>query len=188
MIWLSSLKRENPLISFFLRLANDVEQLLDDEKLFFMNSNPGGLLKSEELSFVSELVELKLIMYFVLGTAFIFPPYQLYYPERKLTMEEMLNKFINEGKHEQEEMEIFFNEFRTTNELLLKEQNNLLSELEIGVYELGRVMHDILVSRHEIKGVTTRGGKMTTEPTYSKEVNIDHNQPPGSKPNEPDKL
>ncbi|GKG28303.1 hypothetical protein Tco_0406630, partial [Tanacetum coccineum] len=37
---------ENPLILFFLHLANDVEQLLDDEKLFFMNSNPGGLLKS----------------------------------------------------------------------------------------------------------------------------------------------
>nr|GEV41895.1 hypothetical protein [Tanacetum cinerariifolium] len=28
---------------------------------------------------------------------------------------------------------------------------------------------------------------MTSEPTYSKKVNIDHKQPPGSKPNEPDK-
>ncbi|GJQ89534.1 putative nucleotidyltransferase, ribonuclease H [Tanacetum coccineum] len=126
-------------------------------------------------------------MSFVSSIAFIFPPYQFYYPERKLTMEEMWNKFINEGKHEQEEMEIFINEFRTTNELLLKEQNNLLSELEIRVYELGRVMRDILVSRHEIKGVTTRGGKMMFEPTYSKYVNIDHNQPLGSKPNEPDR-
>ena len=61
MIWLSSLKRENPLKSCFLCLANDVEQLLDDEKLFFMNSKPGGLLKFEELSFVSVLVELKLV-------------------------------------------------------------------------------------------------------------------------------
>ncbi|GKB46723.1 retrotransposon protein, putative, ty1-copia subclass [Tanacetum coccineum] len=121
------------------------------------------------------------------GTAFIFPPYQFYYPERKLTMEELLNKFIKQGKREQEEMEIFINEFRTTNELLLKEQNNFLCELEIGVYELGRVMCNILVPRHKIKGVTTRGREMTSEPTYNNEVNIDYNQPPGSKPNEPNK-
>ncbi|GJY74079.1 hypothetical protein Tco_0478510 [Tanacetum coccineum] len=102
-------------------------------------------------------------------------------------MEEMLDKFINEGKRQQEEMEIFINEFRTTSELLLKEQNNLLSELKIGVYELGRVMGNVLVSRHEIKKVTTRGGKMTSEATYDKEVNLNLNQPPGSKSNEQDK-
>ncbi|GJV23766.1 DNA-directed DNA polymerase [Tanacetum coccineum] len=84
-------------------------------------------------------------------------------------------------------MEIFINEFRTTNEPLLKEQNNLLSELKVRVYELGRVMSDVLVSRHGIKEVTTRGGKMTLETTYGKEVNLDHNRPPGSKPNKQDK-
>ncbi|GJR00589.1 reverse transcriptase domain-containing protein [Tanacetum coccineum] len=53
-----------------------------------------------------------------------------------LTMEEMLAKFIDEGKREHEEMEIFIKEFRTTNELLLKERSNLLSELKIkGVQE-----------------------------------------------------
>ncbi|GJY94979.1 hypothetical protein Tco_0511340 [Tanacetum coccineum] len=109
-------------------------------------------------------------------TTFRFPPYQFYFPERKLTMEEMLDKFINESKREQKEMEIFINKFRTTNELLLKEQKKLLSELKIKVYELGRVMSDVPVSRHEIKGVTTRGGKMMPEATYSKEVNLDHNQ------------
>nr|GEW67211.1 hypothetical protein [Tanacetum cinerariifolium] len=46
-------------------------------------------------------------------------------------MEEMLNKFINEGKCEYKETEIFIRDFRTTNELLLKEQNNLLSELKL---------------------------------------------------------
>ncbi|GJT64819.1 hypothetical protein Tco_1016299 [Tanacetum coccineum] len=85
-----------------------------------------------------------------------------------LTMEAMLENFINEDKREQEKMEIFINEFRTTNELLLKEQNNLLSELKIKVYELGRVMSDVMVSRHEIKGVTIRGGKMTSKATYDK--------------------
>nr|GEV45089.1 hypothetical protein [Tanacetum cinerariifolium] len=70
-------------------------------------------------------------------------------------MEEMLNKFIKEGKRKQEEIEIFINEFKTTDELF-NEQNNLPSELEIRVYELERVMRDIFISRHGIKGVTTR--------------------------------
>ncbi|GJY58115.1 reverse transcriptase domain-containing protein, partial [Tanacetum coccineum] len=61
-----------------------------------------------------------------------FLPNQYYYPERKLTMEEILSKFIEEGKKEHEEMETFIKEFQTTNELLKKEQNNLLSELRIG--------------------------------------------------------
>ncbi|GJV16021.1 reverse transcriptase domain-containing protein [Tanacetum coccineum] len=39
-------------------------------------------------------------------------------------MEEMVNKFIEEGKREHEEMEAFIREFRTTNELLFKERNN----------------------------------------------------------------
>ncbi|GJS09944.1 hypothetical protein Tco_0366740 [Tanacetum coccineum] len=46
-------------------------------------------------------------------------------------MEEMLAKFIDEGRHEHEEMEIFIKEFRTTNELLLKTRSNLLSDMKI---------------------------------------------------------
>ncbi|GJZ08090.1 reverse transcriptase domain-containing protein [Tanacetum coccineum] len=64
-------------------------------------------------------------------TVFGFPPYPFNYPTRRLTIEEMLAKFIDEGKREHEEMEIFIIEFRTTNELLLKERSNLSSELEI---------------------------------------------------------
>ncbi|GJT69084.1 hypothetical protein Tco_1028370 [Tanacetum coccineum] len=118
-----------------------------------------------------------------------FLPRQLYYPERKLSMEYMLNKFINEGKREQEEMDTFIREFMITNELLLKEQNNLLSELKIGVHELSKVMSDVLVSRHEIKGVTTRGGKIT-EVTYNKEINetnLSGNEPPRFQSNEQDR-
>ncbi|GKB66772.1 hypothetical protein Tco_0928184 [Tanacetum coccineum] len=58
-------------------------------------------------------------------------------------MDEVLAKFINEGKLEYEEMEIFIREFRTGNELLMKEQNNLLSELKFKVNELSRVMNDV---------------------------------------------
>ncbi|GKC35384.1 putative NADH:ubiquinone reductase [Tanacetum coccineum] len=83
----------------------------------------------------------------------------------------MLAKFINEGMQEHKDIGIFIREFRTTNELLLKEQNNLLSELKIKVHQLSMVMSDVLFSRHEVKGVTTRGGKMTYEVTYDKETN-----------------
>ncbi|GJR29288.1 DNA-directed DNA polymerase [Tanacetum coccineum] len=55
------------------------------------------------------------------------------YLERRLTMEEMLYKFIDEGKREHEEMRAFINEFRTTNKLLFKERNNSLSELRFEV-------------------------------------------------------
>ncbi|GJZ75965.1 DNA-directed DNA polymerase [Tanacetum coccineum] len=48
-------------------------------------------------------------------------------------MEEMLYKFIDEGKREQEEMRAFIHEFRTTNELLFKERNNSLSELKFKI-------------------------------------------------------
>ncbi|GJW38995.1 hypothetical protein Tco_0064840 [Tanacetum coccineum] len=89
----------------------------------------------------------------------------------------MLAKFIDEGKREHEEMEIFIKEFRTTNELLLKTRSNLLSELKIEVNELLKVIGNVLVPKNEVKGVTTRGGKMTS----SKEINetgINKNEPP----------
>ncbi|GJV85711.1 hypothetical protein Tco_1525609 [Tanacetum coccineum] len=115
-------------------------------------------------------------MSFVSSTVFRFPPY----PEKKLTMDEMLAKLINKGKREHEKMEIFIKEFRTTNELLLKEQNNLLSELKSEVNELSRVMNEVWFSKHKVKGVTTRGGKVTSKVTYDNEMhkgNNDHNEP-----------
>ncbi|GJR80131.1 hypothetical protein Tco_0150916 [Tanacetum coccineum] len=44
-------------------------------------------------------------------------------------MEEMLNKFIDEGKQEHDEMRAFIYDFQTNNELLFKERNNSLIEL-----------------------------------------------------------
>nr|GEX95413.1 transposon Ty3-G Gag-Pol polyprotein [Tanacetum cinerariifolium] len=85
------------------------------------------------------------------------PPYPFDYPMRRLTMEEILAKFIDEGRHEHAQMEIFIKEFRTTNELLLKTRSKLLSELKI------------------------KGGKMTFEATHSKKINetrINKNEPP----------
>ncbi|GJV57492.1 putative nucleotidyltransferase, ribonuclease H [Tanacetum coccineum] len=77
-------------------------------------------------------------------------------------MEEMVYKFINEGKQEHEEMRAFIREFRTSNQLLFKEKNNSLSELRFEVHGLSKVIDNTLISNSEVKGVTTRGGKMTT--------------------------
>nr|GEX02296.1 hypothetical protein [Tanacetum cinerariifolium] len=93
----------------------------------------------------------------------------------------MLAKFIDEGKREHKEMEIFIKEFRTTIMLLLKTRSNLLSELKIKVNELLKVVSNVLILKNEVKGVTTRGGKMTSEATSSKEINetgINKNEPP----------
>nr|GFA32924.1 hypothetical protein [Tanacetum cinerariifolium] len=71
-------------------------------------------------------------MSFFSGTTFELRPYHFTYPERRLMMEEMLYKFIDEGIQEHEETRAFINEFRTTNELLFKERNNSLTELRGG--------------------------------------------------------
>ncbi|GKE36370.1 hypothetical protein Tco_1459775 [Tanacetum coccineum] len=116
-----------------------------------------------------------------IGTIFREPAYPFSYPTRRLTIEEILDKFIDEGKHEHEEMEIFIKEFRTTNELLLKEQSNLLIELTIEVNESSKVMSNVLIPKNKVKGVTARGGKMTSEATNSKKINetgINKNEPP----------
>ncbi|GKB35321.1 reverse transcriptase domain-containing protein [Tanacetum coccineum] len=62
-------------------------------------------------------------------------------------------------------MRAFIKEFRTTNKLLFKERNNSLSELRFEVHRLSKVIDNALISNSEVKGVTTRGGKTTTQDT-----------------------
>ncbi|GJY85077.1 DNA-directed DNA polymerase [Tanacetum coccineum] len=76
-------------------------------------------------------------------------------------MEEILYKFIDEGRRKHDDMRAFICEFRTTNEILFKERNNSLSELRFEVQELLRVIDNTSMSNCEIKGVTTRGTKAT---------------------------
>ncbi|GJY36356.1 reverse transcriptase domain-containing protein [Tanacetum coccineum] len=92
-------------------------------------------------------------MSFMLGTSFGFHPFQFSYPPRKLTMEEMFYKFIDEVRREHEEMGAFVREFKTTNELLLKERNNSLSELEFELYGLSKAINDAQSSNYEVKGL-----------------------------------
>ncbi|GJZ81809.1 hypothetical protein Tco_0646803, partial [Tanacetum coccineum] len=87
-------------------------------------------------------------------TIFKDPPYLFDYPTRRLTMEEILAKFIDEGRSGHKEIEIFIKEFETTNELLLKTQNNLLSELKIEVNKLSKVMSNVLIPKHKQRSET----------------------------------
>ncbi|GJT97542.1 hypothetical protein Tco_1093060 [Tanacetum coccineum] len=78
-------------------------------------------------------------------------------------MEEVLYKFIDEGRREHGEIGGFIREFKRTNELLLKERNNSLRELEFEVYGLSKAINNAQLTKYKVKGVTTRGGKTTTK-------------------------
>ncbi|GJV87273.1 hypothetical protein Tco_1531211 [Tanacetum coccineum] len=69
-------------------------------------------------------------------------------------------------------MSAFIREFKTTNEILFKERNNSLSELRFEVYGLSKVINNALTSECKDKGVTTRGGKTTTEGILNDNTNI----------------
>ncbi|GKA23896.1 zinc finger BED domain-containing protein DAYSLEEPER [Tanacetum coccineum] len=105
-------------------------------------------------------------------------PYHFTYPERELTMEEILHKFIDEGKREHEEMRAFINDFKTTNEILLKERDNSLIELRFEVQKLLRIIESPPTSICEIKGVTTRGEKTTTQDLKKDDTNMNGEEPP----------
>ncbi|GJU21999.1 putative laccase [Tanacetum coccineum] len=91
-------------------------------------------------------------------------------------MEEILYKFIDDGKREQDEMRAFICDFQTTNEL--KERNNSLIELRFGVQELLKVMNNVQVIDYEVKGVTTRGGKTTTQNIHDNNTDVQPEEPP----------
>ncbi|GKA17861.1 hypothetical protein Tco_0697698, partial [Tanacetum coccineum] len=68
-------------------------------------------------------------------------PYHFTYPERKLTMEEMLYKF------------------------------------RFGVQELLKVINNTPTIDCEVKGVTTRGGKTTTQDAQNNDTNVHIEEP-----------
>nr|GEV41839.1 hypothetical protein [Tanacetum cinerariifolium] len=74
-------------------------------------------------------------------------------------------------------MRAFINEFRLTNELLFRERNNSLSELRFEVHELLRVIDNALISNYKVKGVTTRGGKTTTQDVQNDNTNMHTKEP-----------
>nr|GEU66628.1 hypothetical protein [Tanacetum cinerariifolium] len=74
-------------------------------------------------------------------------------------------------------MRAFINEFRTTKEILFKERNNSLSELRFEVHKLLRAIDNALISNYEVKGVTTRGGKTTTQDIQNDNTNMHTKEP-----------
>ncbi|GKA90870.1 DNA-directed DNA polymerase [Tanacetum coccineum] len=100
-------------------------------------------------------------------------------------MEEMLNKFIDEGKQEHEEMRAFIYDFQTNNELLFKERNNSIIELRFGVQELLNVINNVPMIDCDIKGVTTRDGRTTTQDVHNNETNVLPKEPVVVEPEKP---
>ncbi|GJW09205.1 DNA-directed DNA polymerase [Tanacetum coccineum] len=96
-------------------------------------------------------------------------------------MEEMLYKFIEEGKGEHEEMRSFICDFQTINEILFKERNNSLIDLRFGVQELLRVINNTPTIDCEVKGVTTRGGKTTTQDAQNDDTSVHTEEPQAEK-------
>ncbi|GKE09812.1 hypothetical protein Tco_1413363 [Tanacetum coccineum] len=99
-------------------------------------------------------------------------------------MEEMLNKFIDKGKREHEEMRAFIYDFRTNNELLFKERNNSLIELRFGVQDFYKVINNVPIVNYDVKGVTTRGGKTTTQ-DHDDDTKVLPKEPAAAKPENP---
>ncbi|GKA74376.1 hypothetical protein Tco_0780678 [Tanacetum coccineum] len=120
-----------------------------------------------------------------IGAASGLRPYHFTYSERKLTMEEMLYRFINKGKCKHEEMRAFICDFQTTNEILFKERNNSLIELRFRVQELLKVINNTPMIDCEVKGVTTRGGKTTTQDAQNNDTNVHTKEPLAENHEEP---
>ncbi|GJV84537.1 hypothetical protein Tco_1524435, partial [Tanacetum coccineum] len=119
------------------------------------------------------------------GTKSRLRPYHFNYPKRSLTTEEMLNKFIDKGKREHEEMRAFIYDFQTKNKLLFKERNNSLIELRFGVQQLLKVINNVLMADYDVKGVTTRGGKTTTQDVHDNDTNVLPKEPAAVNPEKP---
>nr|GEU95739.1 hypothetical protein [Tanacetum cinerariifolium] len=74
-------------------------------------------------------------------------------------------------------MRAFICNFQTTNEILFKERNNSLIELRFGVQELLKVINNTPMINCEVKRVTTRGGKTTTQDTQNNDDRIHIEEP-----------
>ncbi|GJU38619.1 reverse transcriptase domain-containing protein [Tanacetum coccineum] len=74
-------------------------------------------------------------------------PYHFTYPERRLTMEEMLYKFTDEGKWEHEEMRAFI------------------------------LINNTPMIDCEVKGVTTKGGKTTNQDSRNNDTSVHTEEP-----------
>ena len=80
---------------------------------------------------------------------------------KNLTMEEFALLIAQANKKEHHEARTFINEFKGSHELLLKEQNNMINGLANEMHHLSTLLNKVLFVQHDLKGITTRGGKST---------------------------
>ncbi|GJR25348.1 reverse transcriptase domain-containing protein [Tanacetum coccineum] len=74
-------------------------------------------------------------------------------------------------------MRAFICDFQTTNEILYKERNNSLIELRFGVQELLKLINNVPMIDCDVKGVTTRGGKTTTQDVHDNNTILQPKEP-----------
>ncbi|GJR10359.1 DNA-directed DNA polymerase [Tanacetum coccineum] len=145
-------------------MVHDIDKQLYQRRLMWnLELFVGGRIYEKDLIFLSQQIS---------GIETRLCPYHFNYPERSLTMEELLNNFIDEGKREHEEMRAFIYDVRTNNKLLFKERNNSLIELRFGVQELLNVINNVQMIDGDVKGVTTRVGKTTTQDVHDNDTNV----------------
>ncbi|PWA65014.1 zinc finger, RING/FYVE/PHD-type [Artemisia annua] len=99
-------------------------------------------------------------------------------------MEEFALVIAQANEKEHHEAKNFINEFKASHELLLKEQNNMINGLAIEVHQLLTTLNKVLLVRHDLKGITTRGGKLTFQIGETPEDNNTNNISPGTLPSE----
>ncbi|GJZ44929.1 reverse transcriptase domain-containing protein [Tanacetum coccineum] len=146
-------------IKDFSKIARPITKLLEKDTPFEFNDEC-----QKAFDLLKEKLTCALVIANTFRAAFGLYPYHFTYPERKLTIEEMLYKFIEEGKREHQEMRAFICDFQTTNEILFKEQNNSVNRAQIW-------------GTRVVKGVTTRGGKTTTQDAQNNDTSIHTEEP-----------
>ncbi|GKA08871.1 reverse transcriptase domain-containing protein [Tanacetum coccineum] len=126
-------------------------------------------------SFKLQNVCLLACLHKTLRTSFGFHPFQFSYPPRKLTMEEMLYKFIDEGRRKHKEMGAFFRESKTTNELLQNKDIIPLTQLEFKRLEnpnIGELAKDEITDKFPDEHLMILKAKLNDEePWYADYIN-----------------
>ncbi|GKA67656.1 hypothetical protein Tco_0767573 [Tanacetum coccineum] len=121
--------------------------ILEDIKRAPYSKKPQYAISREDQYAVLDIWHVNILEDIKRGAASGLRPYHFTYPERKLTMEEMLYKFIDEGKREHEEMRAFI------------------------------LINNTPTIDCELKGVTTRGGKTTTRDAQNNDTNVHTEEP-----------
>ncbi|GKE88277.1 hypothetical protein Tco_1565752, partial [Tanacetum coccineum] len=88
-------------------------------------------------------------------------------------------------KSKHNEMRAFICDFNTTNGILFKERNNSLIKLRFGVQQLLKVINNTPTIDCEVKGVTTRGGKTSTQDAQNNDTSVHTDEPHAVNHDEP---